>query len=191
MSDYPQPKRFGEKSNFPETKNKNLTTDQHRFVICHLSFVGGKLVDVTFCKMNYEHLNQVFAIEQASYASPWSRSAFLSELKNSFAYYIVGLVNGQTVGFGGMWLVFDEAQVTNVAVHPDYRMNDIGKLLMLELIRRAALMGCFKMTLEVRPSNMIARRLYAALGFVEKGLRKKYYTDNNEDAIIMWLNAVD
>jgi len=143
-------------------------------------------VNVTFCEMGPEHLDQVVEIEQASYFAPWSRQVFSSEIKNTFAHYIVALINGQVAGYGGMWLVLDEAQITNVAVHPDYRMNNIGKLLMLELIRRAALMGIFKMTLEVRPSNLVARHLYTALGFVEKGLRKKYYTDNNEDAIIMW-----
>jgi len=136
--------------------------------------------------MSPEHLDQVFEIERASYPAPWSRQVFSSEIKNTFAHYIVAVINEQVAGYGGMWLILEEAQITNVAVHPDYRMNNIGKLLMLELIRRAALMGIFKMTLEVRPSNLVARHLYTALGFVEKGVRKKYYTDNNEDAIIMW-----
>jgi len=95
-------------------------------------------------------------------------------------------VDGKVVGYAGMWLILDEAHITNVAVHPGYRRNKIGRSLMLEIIRRAALMGINRMTLEVRPSNAPARRLYTALGFEERGLRKRYYTDTNEDAIIMW-----
>lgn len=146
---------------------------------------------VAFCEMSPEHLDQVFEIEQESYPAPWSRQVFSSEIKNSFAHYIVAIVNEQVAGYGGMWLVLEEAQITNVAVHPDYRMKNIGKMLMMELIRRAALMGIFKLTLEVRPSNLIARHLYTTMGFIEKGLRKKYYTDNNEDAIIMWKYVLD
>lgn len=149
-------------------------------------FRGIRILKVTFCKMGSEHLEQVFEIEWASYSTTWSRRIFSSEIKNSFAHYIVAIMNERVAGYGGMWIVLEEAQVTNVAVHPDYRMNNIGKMLMLELIRRAALFGVFKMTLEVRPSNLIARHLYTTLGFIEKGLRKKYYSDNNEDAIIMW-----
>ncbi|BAF58924.1 acetyltransferases [Pelotomaculum thermopropionicum SI] len=85
-----------------------------------------------------------------------------------------------------MWLILDEAHITNVAVHPEYRKNNIGRTLMLEMMRRAALMGAVRMTLEVRPSNAAARRLYASLGFEVKGIRRRYYTDTNEDAIIMW-----
>lgn len=145
---------------------------------------------VTIGEMEHEHLDQVFAIEQASYQVPWSRQAFFSEIKNVFAHYVVAVFEGRVIGFGGMWLVLDEAQITNLAVHPDYRGKNIGKMLMLELIKRAALRGVCKMTLEVRPSNLVARHLYRVLGFVEKGIRKKYYTDNDEDAIIMWKDFV-
>ncbi|RYD03254.1 hypothetical protein N752_20700 [Desulforamulus aquiferis] len=86
-----------------------------------------------------------------------------------------------------MWLVLDEAHITNVAVHPEYRGKSIGEALMLEMIQQAIIRGAVRMTLEVRPSNMAARELYKKLGFKEKGLRKKYYTDTNEDAIIMWV----
>jgi len=145
---------------------------------------------VTFCEMQPEHLDQVVEIEQASFPTPWSRQAFSSEIKNEFAHYIVAVINGQVTGYGGMWLIFEDAQITNVAVHPDYRMNGIGRMLMLELMRRAVLMGIDRMTLEVRPSNVVARRLYTALGFKKKGVRKRYYTDNNEDAVIMWIDGL-
>lgn len=142
---------------------------------------------VTFEEMRLEHLSQVVAIEEVSFPTPWSQSSFANELvQNNFAYYIVATAVEKVLAFGGMWLILDEAHITNVAVHPDYRKNNIGRALMLEMIRRAILMGAVSMTLEVRPSNSAARRLYASLGFVERGVRKRYYTDTNEDALIMW-----
>ncbi len=89
-----------------------------------------------------------------------------------------------------MWLILDEAHITNVAVSPACRGKSIGKALMMQIIGRAALMGVKSMTLEVRPSNAGARKLYADLGFVEKGVRKRYYIDNGEDAIIMWKEGI-
>jgi ribosomal-protein-alanine N-acetyltransferase len=137
--------------------------------------------------MALEHLNQVLEIEEASFPAPWSYYAFAYEiLQNNLAHYIVVMSGQEVVGYSGMWLVLDEAHITNVAVHPDYRQKSIGKSLMLEMMRLAVLNGSTKMTLEVRPTNTAARRLYEQLGFVEKGRRKRYYTDNNEDAIIMW-----
>jgi ribosomal-protein-alanine N-acetyltransferase len=139
--------------------------------------------------MALEHLDQVLVIEEASYSAPWSYYAFAYELlNNNMAHYIVALSGQTVVGYCGMWLILDESHITNVAVHPDYRRENIGKSLMLEMIRLAAKNGAAGMTLEVRPTNTAARRLYELLGFVEKGRRKKYYTDNNEDAIIMWKN---
>lgn len=144
-------------------------------------------MNVTFEEMRLEHLDQVVEIEKASFPSPWSRGAFVYEiLQNNFAYYIVARAGEKVVGYAGMWLILDEAHITNVAVHPGYRRNNIGRSLMLEMIRRAAVMGINRMTLEVRPSNAAARHLYATLGFKETGVRKCYYTDTNEDAIIMW-----
>lgn len=138
--------------------------------------------------MEPEHLDAVMAIENVSFPIPWRREAFLFEiLLNETADYVVALYRDQVVGYGGMWLVLDEAHITNIAVHPDCRGRGIGRRILQELIKRAALRGATKMTLEVRPSNLIARKLYRDLGFEEKGVRKRYYQDNHEDAIIMWL----
>jgi len=137
--------------------------------------------------MRLEHLDEVLKIEELSFPSPWSRSSFVYEItQNQFACYIVAVAEEKVAGYGGMWLILDEAHITNVAVRTDYRMKGIGAALMLELIRQASLKGATRMTLEVRPSNTAARRLYASLGFKDIGLRKRYYTDTNEDAIIMW-----
>lgn len=142
---------------------------------------------VSFEEMLPEHLSQVEEIEKVSFPTPWSLSAFLYEItQNDFAHYIVAMSGGEVLGYGGMWLILDEAHITNVAVRKDSRMKGIGRALMLEIIRRAILMGTNSMTLEVRPSNTAARNLYTSLGFKEKGRRKRYYTDTGEDAIIMW-----
>lgn len=142
---------------------------------------------VTFAKMKMEHLPQVLEIEERSFPSPWSYRAFACEiLENPIASYIVALAGEKVVGYAGMWVILDEAHITNVAVHPNWRKRGLGRALMQEIMRRAARRGAARITLEVRPSNAAARRLYAALGFTEAGLRKNYYIDNNEDAIIMW-----
>ncbi|MGQ9498238.1 MAG: ribosomal protein S18-alanine N-acetyltransferase [Desulfotomaculales bacterium] len=141
-----------------------------------------------FESMRLEHIDQVLEIEKRSFPTPWPRQTFEFEvLYNELAEYAVAIDNGRVVGYGGMWLVLDEAHITNVAVHPTYRGRHIGRALMLELIRRARARGATRVTLEVRPSNTVARNLYKSLGFVEKGIRRKYYQDNKEDAIIMWL----
>lgn len=138
-------------------------------------------------EMKVKHLEQVLSIERASFPAPWSYRAFLYEiLHNDFACYVVIRRGDRVIGYAGMWVVFDEAHMTNIAVHPDYRGRRIGFLLMLEMIHRAVSLGAKKMTLEVRKSNVVARRLYSRLGFVERGVRKRYYSDNGEDAIIMW-----
>lgn len=143
----------------------------------------------TFSVMLPEHLEQVLGIEVKSFPTPWSYRAFQFEVtENDFASYIVAQLDGRIVGYAGMWIVLDEAHITNVAVHPDYRGTGCGRSLMTELLGRAAVLGAVKITLEVRVSNVAARELYKSLGFVERGFRRKYYSDNNEDAIIMWLD---
>lgn len=140
-----------------------------------------------FDKMQSKHLDQVLEIEEFSFSTPWTRKAFDYEIQfNDFAHYIVALQDSRVAGYAGMWIILDEAHITNVAVHKNYRFRGLGKALMLEMIRRSVILGAERMTLEVRPSNTTARHLYTRLGFVERGLRKKYYTDTKEDAIIMW-----
>ncbi|MCL6638484.1 MAG: ribosomal protein S18-alanine N-acetyltransferase [Firmicutes bacterium] len=144
-------------------------------------------MEMTFAEMSLEHIDQVVKIEEASFPTPWSKQAFIYEvLHNSFARYIVALSDEKVIGYAGEWLILDEAHITNVAVHPGYRRQGVGRALMLEIMRYSALSGATRMTLEVRPSNGAARRLYQSLGFSERGLRRRYYTDTGEDAIIMW-----
>lgn len=137
--------------------------------------------------MELKHIPEVLKVERASFVTPWSAHAFTYELlHNELSYYTVALVDGQVVGYAGMWMILDEAHVTNIAVAPEYRHRKIGYRLMCHLINKARSEGINRMTLEVRPSNIYARRLYKSLGFEERGMRKNYYTDTNEDAIIMW-----
>lgn len=142
--------------------------------------------------MEKEHLEQVLAIERVSFPTPWSRNTYLRELSdNQFAHYFVCTQGEQVVGYMGMWIVIDEAHVTTIAVHPDYRRRQLGRMLLEELMVRAVLLGADKITLEVRPSNEPARKLYQRVGFVPAGLRKGYYSDTKEDAIIMWKHLLD
>lgn len=132
-------------------------------------------------------LDEVLAIETESFPTPWTRDAFARELKsNLFAVYLVCCCDGRIVGYGGMWLIIDEAHVTNIAVHPRHRRGGAGNLILGGLTAEAASRGATRMTLEVRPSNAAALKLYQAHGFVRAGLRHRYYSDTGEDAIIMW-----
>ncbi len=132
-------------------------------------------------------LDAVMAIEAHSFPTPWSRNAFQTEiLENTFATYLVLDFHGRVVSYGGMWIILDEAHVTNVAVHPDYRGHHLGERMMEGMVERARTMGVQRMTLEVRRGNIVAQNLYHKMGFVQLGVRRGYYTDTHEDAFIMW-----
>lgn len=133
-----------------------------------------------------EDAEGVAAVERESFPTPWSREDFWREASNAFAYYIVALDDADIIGFGGCWISFEEAQVTNIALTASQRGRGLGKALMEKLMCAAAERGVERMTLEVRPSNTPALRLYEGLGFAAVGVRKKYYQDNDEDAILMW-----
>ena len=133
-----------------------------------------------------EDAEAVANIERESFPTPWSREDFWREASNDFACYIVALDDAEIIGFGGCWISFEEAQVTNIALTSAQRGRGLGKALMARLMRAAAARGAERMTLEVGPSNTPALRLYEGLGFAAVGIRKKYYQDNDEDAILMW-----
>lgn len=138
--------------------------------------------------MQLKDLDQVMSIEKASYPTPWSRYAFLNELRdNQFAhYYVLEGPRRRLLGYAGMWIVLEEAHITNVAVHPEHRGQQLGRTLLQHLMDQAVALGATRMTLEVRVSNEIARDLYLKMGFTPAGVRKGYYIDTREDAIIMW-----
>lgn len=143
-------------------------------------------LNIIYLPMQADHLSEVISIEQESFPTPWSRYAFYGELLNDFALYIVAIYKDKVVGYAGMWLIIDEAHITNLAVHPDYRQRGIGRSLMRELENKAVIHGAGSMTLEVRPSNDIAKGLYSSMGFFQEGRRRGYYSDTGEDALIMW-----
>lgn len=131
-------------------------------------------------------------VERLSYLTPWTPDAFLTEMLQTYTVYLVAVDGERVAAIGGMHVVWEDAHVTNIAVHPDYRRQGLGERMMRELIARAAGRGARRMTLEVRASNVPAQRLYRKLGFVTApgAIRKGYYTDTNEDAIVMWLEPL-
>jgi ribosomal-protein-alanine N-acetyltransferase len=141
----------------------------------------------TITPMTRKDVLDVWKIEKLCFSFPWSFESFVLEVEqNQCARYYIARIKDMVIGYGGMWLILDEAHITNIAVHPDYRRQGIGGLVMKTLMREAASLGIERMTLEVRVSNHEAIGLYKKMGFEEGGIRKKYYPDNQEDALIMW-----
>ena len=136
--------------------------------------------------MRVTDLPAVHAIEHASFDSPWPTDAYRSELEtNRLAQYLVVRAGDELAGYGGMWLMVDEAHIITFAVHPRWRRQHIGERLLLAMLDLAVDAGAHEATLEVRLSNLPARRLYEKFGFRPVGLRPRYYSDNGEDALIM------
>ena len=142
---------------------------------------------VTLGKMERCHLAEIVALEKICFSNPWTYEGYRFELEdNKLAQYLVALEGEKVVAYGGMWIILGEAHVTNLAVHPDYRRRGLGEMLMHCLMARAYGAGARHMTLEVRQSNRAAQKLYEKLGFKGVGHRRGYYSDNQEDALIMW-----
>lgn len=137
--------------------------------------------------MTVEHIDGVLAVEEATFSIPWTRKDFEREMtENNLAIYYVAVANGKIVGYAGMWHVITEGHITNVAVLEDYRKQGIGDALMAQLEQVAMEKEMIGITLEVRISNAPAQHLYHKHGYRAEGLRKKYYPDTHEDAVIMW-----
>ena len=117
---------------------------------------------------------------------PWSREAFWREAQNELATYIVGELDGRIIAYAGAWVSFNQAEVMSVAVEPEFRGQGFGTILFGELIKAVKARGAKSITLEVRPSNTVAIKLYESFGLRSVGRRKGYYIDNGEDALIMW-----
>lgn len=144
---------------------------------------------ITFRKMEEKDINQIVKIENESFTTPWSRESFENELsKNSFALYTVLEDEEEVFGYCGVWIIVDEAHITNIALLPKYRGKKLGEALLRNVMDIARDKGARTMTLEVRVTNEIAQSLYRKLGFQNGGIRKNYYTDNQEDALVMWVN---
>jgi [ribosomal protein S18]-alanine N-acetyltransferase len=136
--------------------------------------------------MRLPDLDAVREIELRSFSTPWPAHAYPAEIEtNRLAHYRVARLDGRIVAFAGIWLMLDEAHVTTFAVHPDFRRRSIGERLLLAMVDVAIANGAREATLEVRLSNVAARKLYEKYGFRPVGLRPRYYSDDNEDALIM------
>ncbi len=144
----------------------------------------GKLV-VRSAKSN--DIDAIAAMEQACFSTPWSRESIAHDLtENEISVYFLVEIDGTPVGYGGMWIIADEGHILNVAVLPGYRNRNIATFLLCVMLAAGERSGLRRFTLEVRRSNEAAKALYRKLNFKEEGLRKGYYQDTGEDAIIMW-----
>ena len=141
--------------------------------------------DYIIRRMTMADVDGVAAVEAATFPTPWSRDAFASEMRNVAARYLVAEKDGQVIGYAGAWIILDESHITNIAVLKEARGQGIGRALTAGLLRYLANLGAAYATLEVRKSNEIAQNLYKSLGFIKLGVRKRYYEDNGEDALIM------
>jgi ribosomal-protein-alanine N-acetyltransferase len=142
--------------------------------------------DLQIRPMTFDDLPAVQQIERASFTTPWPPHAYRQELAtNRLAHYLVAERAGEIVAYAGVWVMVDEAHVTTFAVHPGYRRQGIGERLLLALLGLSIERHAREATLEVRLSNLPARRLYEKYGFRPVGIRPRYYTDNGEDGLIM------
>lgn len=136
-------------------------------------------------KMTQDHVMQVYELETSCFAIPWSLCSLHDQLLQPSACYFVALDDNRVVGYGGFIQVLDEGNINNIAVFPNYRQQKIGTQIVERLITEGTKLGVKDFFLEVRVSNEAAKTLYQNNGFREVGIRKAYYKDNNEDAIVM------
>jgi len=148
-------------------------------------------LEVTITPMRRRHLRSVLRIEQQVYPRPWSMGLFMSELGiRGSRVYVVARVGTTIVGYGGLMLVVDDGHVTTLAVDPAWHRHKLGTRLLHTLATAAIERGAHNLTLEVRASNRPAQELYRAFGFAPAGIRKGYYVETKEDAIVMWATDV-
>jgi ribosomal-protein-alanine N-acetyltransferase len=141
--------------------------------------------------MTLDDLPAVRAIERASFFDPWPEDAYRNEIRtNRLASYVVARLGDDVVGFAGLWVMVDEAHVTSFAVDPRWRRRGVGERMLLALLDVAIARQAREATLEVRLSNLPARKLYEKHGFRPVGIRPRYYSNNGEDALIMTTEAL-
>jgi ribosomal-protein-alanine N-acetyltransferase len=149
-------------------------------------------IDVTIVPMRRRHIRSVLRIETQVYPRPWTLSLFLSELNlRATRSYVVARIDGQVVGYGGIMLSLDDAHVTTIAVDPAWQGHQLGQRLMSVLTREAISRKAKNLTLEVRVGNLVAQGLYQKFGLGPAGIRKGYYVESGEDAMVMWVHDID
>jgi len=145
-----------------------------------------EIPEIELARMRRRHLRKVLAIEAQVYPRPWSATLFLAEIsQRSTRSYLVARCSGDIVGYAGMMFTGFEAHVTNIAVDPAWHGHKIGTRLLLTLITEAIARGSEKISLEVRVTNSIAQSMYEKFGFSVSGVRRGYYVETNEDALLM------
>ena len=151
----------------------------------HLNIQGSQL---QIRRMRGQDVPEIMAIESVSFGRHhWSEDSFHNEMNNQVGRYysLIDTSRERLIGYCGFWIVIDEAHITTVAVHPDYRGNALGELMVVQVLERSMAQSIRWATLEVRVSNYSAQNLYYKYGFSSVGTRPKYYQDNQEDALIM------
>ncbi|MDY3031723.1 MAG: ribosomal protein S18-alanine N-acetyltransferase [Clostridia bacterium] len=142
-------------------------------------------------RMTAKDIDSVAAVDRQCFSIPWSRQSFAEEMENEIAVYFTASEDGQIIGYCGFWIVADEGDITNIAVLPQYRRRGVGSRLLETMIAEAQSLSLELLTLEVRRSNEPAKQLYSSYGFKQIGERRRYYSDNNEDALIMMKTLKD
>jgi ribosomal-protein-alanine N-acetyltransferase len=137
--------------------------------------------------MRSEDIAAVLQIESVSFTTAWPANAFSNELgENKLAHYFVGRIDDKVVAYGGIWVILEDSHVTTIAVDPEHRGRGLGEQLLIHLLDEAMTRGASWITLEVRESNNVAQRLYRKYGFTNVSIRRAYYSDNSENAVVMW-----
>lgn len=135
--------------------------------------------------MNTDHVSQVAELEKLCFSDPWSENSVSSELNNPLSLWLVAVDGERVAGYVGSQSVMGESDMMNIAVHPDYRRRGLAEMLVAELVTALKNAGNTCLTLEVRASNAPAIALYEKTGFSQIGLRKNYYRNPREDALIL------
>ena len=148
-------------------------------------------VEPDLVPMRRRHLRAVMAIERLVYPRPWTAQVFRDELGQRNRSYVVAELDGSVVGYSGTMLIEEDAHVTTISVNPVMQRRGIGTVLLLELARTARRRGARHMTLEVRAGNAAAQGLYRRFGFAPVGVRRNYYPETGEDALVMWARDID
>ena len=147
--------------------------------------------DIEIRIMTPGDIDGIALVEANSFTIPWSKQMFLDELNNPLALYYVAACGEKILAYAGLWIIADEGHITNIAVEPSWRRQQIAAALMQRILDAADEYGLRALTLEVRSGNQPAISLYKKFGFQVEGRRKAYYSDNHEDALIMWLYRGD
>lgn len=147
------------------------------------------MAEIMIRKMTLADIEAVLAVDKICFTAPWTKDIYEKEVRdNDFAHYFVIELEKEIIGYIGIWIVMEDAQITNIAILPKYRGYGIGKKLFGFALQYMTQNGAAHLSLEVRVSNHVAQSLYESFGLQRGGIRKNYYPDNGEDAFVMWVN---